>query len=270
MNIHLVTFSDENMTMAADICERSGRDHGVSAVWKWSKAELMQTDFYRDNKLLLDQPRGCGYWSWKPFIILHTLTTRAKEGDIVIYSDAGVEFVNNIRYAVDRMKEHVWLFGNMYQHEHWCKADILKVILNGKERSLDKQSQASVLIVKNTDWSRTFVKEWMHYCLQPGLIDDSPSKTTNHPEFKENRHDQAILTTLAYKYNLPLHWWPAMYNAGNFTYDKTGYRDDYPVLFHHHRMRNQDFAAGDDLNRHMQSYFRKKYKTEISYTELLT
>lgn len=258
MNIHLVTFADEKMSIAADLCEQSARQHGVTHVWKWSKSELQGTVFYAEHKDLLDQPRGCGYWSWKPYIILMTLLERAQENDIVIYADAGVEFVNNTRYIIDRMREDIFLFGNMYQHEHWCKRDIIeKVYPTGK---FDKQCQASALFVRNTSNARKFVYEWSLLCIEKDLIDDSPSKATNHPEFKENRHDQAILTTLAYREKIGLHWWPAMYNAGNFTYDKSGYTDTYPVLFHHHRMRNEDFSAGDELNRHMQNYFKRKYK----------
>ncbi len=122
------------------------------------------------------------------------------------------------------------------------------------------QVQASVIVIRNSQNSKWLVSEWLKWCTVSGMIDDSPSKYPNHPEFQEHRHDQAVLTTLAYQQKLtPFHWWPAMYNAGNFTYEKTGYTDTYPVLFHHHRMRNSDFAATDDLSRHMQKYFHLKY-----------
>jgi hypothetical protein len=122
-----------------------------------------------------------------------------------------------------------------------------------------RQAQASVIVIRNTEPAREFIKEWLRWCCVPGLIDDSKSEAMNSTEFREHRHDQAILTCLAIRDSIPLHWWPAMYNAGNFTYDKTGYNDNYPVLFHHHRMRNSDFTATDDINRHMQKYFKSKY-----------
>jgi hypothetical protein len=155
------------------------------------------------------------------------------------------------------MTGDIWLFGNMWQHVHWCKADVMKAINCWDSGS---QVQASVIFIRNTAKAREFVDEWLTWCTVSGMIDDSPSKCLNHPEFREHRHDQAVLTTLAYREKLtPFHWWPAMYNGGNFIYEKTGYNDTYPVLFHHHRLRNSDFTATDDLNRHMQKYFKSKY-----------
>lgn len=257
----LITFTDENMTIAAEICRQSALSNNVQEATIYGMADIDE-DFKEANKEIFASKRGPACWIWKPYLIDRELE-QMNDGDILIYSDAGVEFVNNIRYVIDRMAENIWLFGNMFQHEHWCKWDIIERIFNGRDRPFGKQTQASVVLVKNTEWARTFIKEWLHYCLIPGLIDDSSSKTTNHPEFKENRHDQAILCTLAYKYNLPLHWWPAMYNAGNFTYEKTGYTDDYPVLFHHHRMRNAQFSSADELDRHMQNYFKRKYRVAV-------
>lgn len=252
---HLVTYADASMSLAAQICTASAKANGIDKVWSWTDAAIRQTAFYEHNKAILDQPRGSGYWLWKPFIILDTLQ-RMKEGEILIYADAGVEFVAPIKHVIDRMAEHVWLFGNMYQHLHWCKSDTFVPILgNEYYRYEGKQVQASVIVIKKSEWSVTFVKEWLHWCIQPGIIDDTPSRLPNHLEFKEHRHDQAILTCLQIKYRLPLHWWPAQYNCGAFTYEKGGYTDNYPVLFHHHRCRNNEIQQPGMFR----DYFHKKY-----------
>jgi hypothetical protein len=111
-----------------------------------------------------------------------------------------------------------------------------------------KQAQASVIFFRVSDYSKQFVAEWLKWCLFEGgrLIDDSPSRAPNHPEFRENRHDQAILTTLAYREGLRLHYWPATYNFGAFNYEKLPCyaSDHYPILFHHHRKRDHEW---DDL-----------------------
>jgi hypothetical protein len=109
-----------------------------------------------------------------------------------------------------------------------------------------KQCQASVIFFRVSDYSRKFVAEWLKWCLFEGgrLIDDSPSRAPNHPEFREHRHDQAILTTMAYRDGLTLHYWPASYNDGAFVYEKLPEYagDDYPSpLFSHHRKRNHEW-----------------------------
>jgi hypothetical protein len=252
----LITFADENMTIAAEICKESALQNNVHEVKVYSPKDI-DAKFRKTNAAILDQPRGCGYWLWKPFIIDLELKNM-KDNDYLVYCDAGVEIVNNINHIIDRMTGDIWLFGNMWQHTHWCKADVINAILPDFDED-SRQAQASVIVVRNTEPARRFIREWLTWCCVPGLIDDSDSEAMNSTEFREHRHDQAILTCMAIRDNISLYWWPAMYNAGNFTYEKTGYPDTYPVLFHHHRMRNNDFTATDDLNRHMQKYFKSKY-----------
>lgn len=256
----LITFTDDNMTIAAEICVTSAQLNNVHETKIFGHKDI-DPKFYKANKAILDTPRGAGLWLWKPYFIDRELK-KMKDGDYLVYCDAGVEIVNNINHIIDRMQSDIWLFGNMWEHQHWCKGDVLYKAGGIGVFNLghnEKQVQASVIVIKNTPGARHLIAEWLKYCQVPGFIDDSPSKTPNHPEFREHRHDQAILTCLAYSYGVTLHWWPAMYNAGHFTYEKTGYTDNYPVLFHHHRMRNNDFTATDDLNRHMQKYFKQRY-----------
>lgn len=246
---HLVLYGTKEMYRSAVLCKQSAYKQGISYVWQWEEPALKNTEFYEQNKELLDQPRGCGYWAWKPFIILDTLLNRCNDGDICIYADAGIEWVNSSDHIINRMDQDIFLFGNMYNHLHWCKADCWVPILSNQYYGYKgKQCQASVLFVRKTDKAVEFIKSWLSLCLQAGMIDDSPSKLPNDPEFQEHRHDQAILTCLAIRDGIKLHWWPAMYNNGAFTYEKGNYTDTYPVIFHHHRKRNNEWLNGDHMN----------------------
>jgi hypothetical protein len=277
MTAHLVTFSDESMSRAAQLCiESATRVGNVDGSLRWHYEDLKQTRFYADNVDILSQPRGLGYWAWKPWIIdramdnhlharqfLENSITKIEDGDILIYADAGVEFINNISCVVDHMghekpQDDIWLFGNNWEHAHWCKRDAAETIWPCNETSncprpghydfwdkFGKQVQASVIFFRVSDYTRQFVAEWLKWCLFEGgrLIDDSPSRAPNHPEFREHRHDQAILTTMAYREGIKLHYWPATYNDGAFNYEKLPEyaRDDYPILFHHHRRRDHEW-----------------------------
>lgn len=265
MTTHLVTFSDESMSRSADLCMASAKVNGVYSVGYWphdrpsthsrrAGTGLKQTSFYKQNEALLSQPRGLGFWAWKPYVIEKSMRSLS-DGDILIYSDAGVEFINNVSHIIDRMDQDIFLFGNNWEHAHWCKRDVIEAIMPGTPwAKFGKQVQASVIFFRVSDYTRNFVKEWLDWCLvewkckdgfgDGRLIDDSPSWTPNHPEFREHRHDQAILTTMAYREGIKLHYWPATYNDGVFNYEKlpcyTG--DDYPILFHHHRRRNHEWG----------------------------
>lgn len=258
---HLISYATPNMSISADILKQSALKNGVDKCYIWGRAALEQTEFYTENKELLDQPRGSGYWAWKPYLILDMMN-RLPDNEIVIYSDAGIELVNNVNHIISRMQEDIWLFGNLWQHVHWCKAaTICNLLSNDYLNYGGLQTQASVLFVRNSPQSRSFIGSWMEWCCDKYLIDDSPSHIPNHPEFREHRHDQAILCCMAIKHRFTLHWWPAMYNAGTFPYEKTGYpaSDNYPVLFHHHRRRNEEWSMTDSLNQHITNYFKRKY-----------
>lgn len=108
-----------------------------------------------------------------------------------------------------------------------------------------KQAQASVIFFRVNDYTRAFVKEWLDWCLFEGgrLIDDSPSRTPNHPDFIENRHDQAILTTMAYREGIKLHEWFVKYE-GYTPGRMKGYPRELerPFVFHHRR-RNSEWEG---------------------------
>jgi hypothetical protein len=257
------------MSKSLDVCYESAWRNGVPRhnlhVWTFAKLrdmplmELRPVEFWAN--------RGVGFWTWKPYIIereMYGLTN----GDILIYSDAGVEFIAPVSHIIDRMDQDIFLFGNNWEHAHWCKRDIAEAVWPLQSRTLGpsptgweafgKQAQASIIFFRVSDYSRKFVAEWLKWCLHRVrfskgvctdewryLIDDSPSIAPNHPEFRENRHDQAILTTLAYREGIKLHYWPASYNDGAFSYEKMPEytSDDYPILFNHHRKRDTEWLA---------------------------
>lgn len=257
MTVHLITFATPDMERSQSLCHRSAIQNGVDGqVFNYHPYDLTRLQCYEENKRVFDAPRGPSFWAWKAAVIHRTIdqdcfVRNINEGDTVIYSDSGVESIDNVNYIIDRMDQDVWLFGNMYEHAHWCKRDIVEAIFSAEKlpefthwalptpwEFFGKQVQASVIFFRVNDKTRAFVKEWLDWCLFEGgrLIDDSPSRTPNHPEFQENRHDQAILTTMAYRDGIKLHAWPADYNDGAFTYPRDDYpAETYPSLFLHHR-----------------------------------
>jgi len=239
-----ITFSDANMSTSAILCRDSAMRNGVHHSIMFNE-KCYDPIFYNLNKDILEQKRGAGYWLWKPYIIYNNLL-RLSADDVLIYTDAGVEIVRNVDNIIDRMDSDVFLFGNNYRHLDWCKVDVMDAIYPYWRNSFDtenRQAQASAIFVKNTEAARLFIGKWLKYCQIACLIDDSKSAAVNYPTFQEHRHDQAILTALAYKYGVKLHWWPAEYNGGQFVYDKHPQfnEDNYPVIFHHHRKRNNEW-----------------------------
>lgn len=239
------------MTISRERCIKSALSHGVDSVHEWDREMIQQTEFYQLNKEILDAPRGSGFWAWKSFIIYKALLDM-NESDVLCYADAGIEFINDVQHIIDVMDEDVFLFGNNWNHVDWCKGDTFFAINGGfhcsvhdlmESYAVHKQVQASVIFIRPTQKAKEFIKEWLCYCMMPGLIDDRPSKEPNYPTFSDHRHDQAILTCLQIKHGYKLHWWPASYSNGAFIYEKIEQykNDNYPVMWNHHRLRNSEY-----------------------------
>ena len=241
--IYAINYADDTMSISRRLNSSSALKCGVDKVCMFNKGSI-DNDFYSFNREILNSERGVGFWLWKPYFILKVMEYPfVKDGDFIIYADAGIEYITDVNKLLEKVDSDVFLFGNMWNHRDWCKGDVMKAINHRVVFDLfeEKQVQASVVVFRVSECSRRFVREWLAWCQMPGLIDDSPSSHPNWKEFADHRHDQAILTCLQIKHGLKLHWWPAMYSGGAFTYEKTGYSDKYPVMFHHHRRRDLDW-----------------------------
>lgn len=231
------------MTQSAKVCVESALSNGVDEVKSWHESDVYNgfRSFCNWNQQIFANSRGCGYWLWKPAIIFETIRNM-NDGDILIYSDAGVKWINNVNEIISRMDQDIFLFSNGHQHVHWTKADIMQGIIGKQIEDSYTQVQASVIFLRVSTFTRKFIKEWLLFCQMPGWIDDSCSILPNHKEFAENRHDQCILSTLAYKYKIKQHWW-----ADARWYESQRYRwpeDKYPSMFDHHRFRDKGKGGG--------------------------
>ena len=241
-----ITYSSGNMDKAAKLCVESMYKQG------FTYAEIMDLTtnddlFIYQNREILRSERGAGYWLWKPYHIFNEIL-QMPDDSCLVWSDAGIEWIGNVREIVNRMDQDIFMFTNGWKHVEWCKMDCIMAI-NGYDdsdfRGTDydvrvyaefTQVQASVIFFRVNQKTRDFVKEWLLWCQMPGFIDDSPSKMANYPTFSEHRHDQAILTCLAIKYGYNFnHWWPTPYSM------HLPRTDQYPVLFSHHRKRDNEF-----------------------------
>ena len=195
----------------------------IDCVRSWGREDIVNTQFYFDNKALLDSKRGAGYWAWKPYIILETLKS-LKEGDIVIYCDVGKPFRRNDASRGGNAKigntmftsfgplkkwiqngqgffPGIWIphYGNAGT---WTKRDcFVGMGCDSDEFHSSGQVQATFSAWSNTENSLKFLRSWLSFCLVRELVSDDQNKygKPNLPEFIDHRHDQSILTNLILK-----------------------------------------------------------------------
>jgi hypothetical protein len=169
---------------------------------------LKTTDFYKNNKYILDMPRGCGYWLWKPFIILEALK-KINDGDVIFYIDCGDFYNKNIiNYIKPIMeKETCLLLEGGYPNKNWTKRDCFYYMDSDKKEFHDViQLEAGIQFWKKTEKTFKILEEQIKYGSDYRIITDSPNECgyPNFPNFQDHRHDQSILTNLYVKYKLPI------------------------------------------------------------------
>ena len=91
-----ISFANEKYYPSLDLLEKTSLEIGkVDQFIKYTDSWLKTTEFWNKNSFILSRPRGAGYWMWKPFIILETFN-ELEEGDIVMYSDAGLKITDDV------------------------------------------------------------------------------------------------------------------------------------------------------------------------------
>src|ERR1700733_13671392 len=153
----------------------SARKYGIDIIRSYDFGDLLATDFYRDNRAILDQPTGMGYWLWKPYIILEALAG-ASSGDIVIYADSGLEIIASLDPLIDLCTEEnpILLFGNgNFPNSIWTKRDCFILMDSDRARFWTApHCDAAFCIFRRGAVSLEFVAEWLKFCTDERILTD--------------------------------------------------------------------------------------------------
>lgn len=159
-----------------------------------------------------------GYFDFKSFLIDHTLKN-IPENSVLMYHDGN--FKRNPQYwesdwnimpeLLDKLlalnKTDIfcqWEQSDVKVSWH-VKGHVLQTMFpNPYERNAVAQSPligAARIILRNTEFSRNFIREYKELCLRKDLIAKSP-QGQSYPEFKWSCGDQDVLNALIYRYVL--------------------------------------------------------------------
>jgi hypothetical protein len=155
---------------------------------------------------ILIRKRGNGYWLWKSYIINKTIVEKLNDGDFLIYTDARMIFMNSSHLIIDFLKKNnvtMWMNRLKLKEKQWTKRDAF--ILIGVDMPFyyeSNQYMAGIQIYKKSEYTVKFIQEWLYYCQDKRIITDDNNTLgqPNYKEFRENRHDQSILSLLIKKH----------------------------------------------------------------------
>jgi len=171
---------------------------------------------------VLNGTRGGGFWLWKSYF-LKKLFSRLDIGDVVMYADAGCEFISSPKLYIDLARRHGFVGFRMPHlfHNEYTKGDVFRALdmdmnVYGKEG----QMVGGIWLFQKNSVNERFLAEWIRFSEDAQLITDSPSKSANHESFVDNRHDQSIFGLLVIRFNL-----------GLVLNDQTYPRENSPIIY---------------------------------------
>lgn len=204
-----MTYASRGFFKQQEFLARSALKLGIGHIELWNRERLCTTAFYLENKAILDQRRGDGYWLWKPYIILDQLE-RTEPGEFVVYSDCGRSwYPYQVRRPLDPLLD--WcetcnggMVPGVYvpQHgpnRHWTKRECFVVMgCDSPQFWNHPQIQATFSVWQNKLGVIEFLREWLRWCQAPSALTDDKvlSEIKEFPDFIDHRHDQSVLTNL--------------------------------------------------------------------------
>lgn len=240
-------YADHVFEKSLQLCEKTSLEvGGVDQFFAYRPPDLNMYGFYERNKHILTQQPGAGWWAWKPFVVLQTLE-EVDDGDIVLYTDAGVSILQNIDILFDitaNAKDNRMLFGSPllygpHTHAMFTRRDcFVEMQLDYPHYWNSRMLNAAFHVWMKTDRNVEFVTEWLEYCCNERAISHL-SQVHGLPDLPENnkhpmdkhRWDQSILSLLSMKYGRELYRDPSQLAIN----DRAKFDNSpYGQLFNHH------------------------------------
>lgn len=216
MKLWLVSYANRKYAASQRWLVQSARRFGFDEIRAYRERDLRRTPFFRKHREVLTQPRGAGYWLWKPYFIQQVLS-EASPNDVVVYVDSGIELIASLRPLVE-----ICLAGRgitLFQvHEGyniiWTKRSCMVGMDCDEPRYHWAQQIAGGLqLYRPCPESFDLLQTWLDYCCRPQLLTDAPDPPgmKAYPEFRDHRHDQSILSLLATRWELPIYRCPSQW-----------------------------------------------------------
>ena len=201
-----ISYANRNYERQLKINKKSALEIGkVNEYYSYGPNDI-DPKFRDKNKDILIRKRGNGYWLWKPYFILKTLKEKLNEGDYLIYTDSGILYMNSTWIIIDFLENknaEMWAIQTRYIEKSYTKRDAF--ILLGADMPFyteTPQYMAGIQIYKKSKFTEKFLEEVLYYSQDKRIItdDDNTLGFINYKGFKENRHDQTVLSIMIKKY----------------------------------------------------------------------
>ena len=181
--------------------------------------DSLDDDFSQKNQEILSCKRGGGYWLWKPYILLKSLSL-IDNGDYLLYLDSGCVILDSVSLLIQSMEDagqDVMAFELRATEKTWSKRDAFIIMdCDSPKYSETNQRLGGYILIKKSDHTVNICKQFLFYAEHYRIITDEPNTMglPNYDGFIENRHDQTIWSLLTKKNNILPFRDPSQYGSG--------------------------------------------------------
>lgn len=236
-----MNYADQGFKKAQHWNSKSAKKWGADRVIEYGP-EDMDEAFREKNREILSAPKGGGYYLWKPYFLRKALDGIGKD-DYLIYSDSGSVFINKIQYLIDcmeREKTDIMVFSLEKEmlEKKYTKRDAFLLLDCDEEKYADTpQSIGGYVILKNTEWVKSFLDKDLKYAEDIRAISDQNNVLgkDNYEGFVAHRHDQSIWSLMVKKAGIKRFRDPSQYGIKNSYEKDVGVRSQYPQIIYSHR-----------------------------------
>lgn len=218
-----INYADNNFRKAQKLNTKTAYKKGkVDKVIEYSPVDI-DKEFHEENKDILSQKRGGGYWLWKPYFILKTMNNM-KDGDYLIYCDSGAAYINKVQYLIDSLNktnQDIMGFELPLIEKQWTqKSTLLELGCDYDYYKETNQILATYILIKVSDNSKNFMNQYLSNCKKKRLLIDNYDGEDKC--FIQHRHDQSIFSLLYKKNKLESFRDPSQYGIRPWEYYNKG------------------------------------------------
>jgi hypothetical protein len=217
----LVSYATRRFEKVRQDLNISAQRFGLDNILSYAEADLWKSEFYRNNKSLLDEPCGAGYWVWKPYFILEAMNV-LNDGDILYYCDAGSRFISSpeplSKICLENASGIVLFDARPLTNRQFTKRECF-VRMECDEPACWSAPKviATMLVLKKRAFVLDFLRAWLAYCQVRDIVAHGSPVAGGPKElegFLGHRWDQSILSLMAFKYSLETYRNPTVW--GNY------------------------------------------------------
>lgn len=200
---YFITYGDEKYSKSRERIGQEARQLGIFDKVLTFSFEDLSPEFQKNP--LFKNKKTAGYWCWKPWIMLKTLS-EANEGDIICYCDCGCTIQASKEWDkwFSILEHKDMLFFRIVKR---CKQYTKRYVMDYFTPDLGKywgnyyQMGANLYLLKKTPFSQKFMEEEMSLFTEKMMVDDTPEELEKEPScFIAHRYDQSLMTALVYKH----------------------------------------------------------------------